>query len=195
MTSSIPDCPVFEKVTVAGVDHTLTQGPKRLDQFLIPALRAQGLASCHDAGASDALMPTIEEWWPDPECPVITVVEYNDGEKVQEHPRWPGLVNWNDETRIAALIQEYPTEEEEIRAYCLWLRRKQERYEAIKAIQQQVEAMGALRRRYILQDVVAALEAQQPGLVRQLVSKHCSDNHKCSCAEHDVPLESLTPPR
>ncbi len=175
--------PSVPTVVVAGVEHLLTPSPKRLDDFLTPALKAEGLDSWHDAGASTAIMPSIESWWPEPSCPVETGVE--DEETGESYPRWPGHNSYSTPDE-AAMLAAFPEDAEDIRAYCQWLRRKHERYEALHAIRQAVEAAGKLRRLHVLQDVVAELESQMPGFVGQMVSGHCAHEHKCSAAEHDA---------
>lgn len=184
MTKFIPECPQFPKVVVAGVEHVLTPSPKRLDDFLTPALLAEGLGTWYDAGASNAIMPSIEGWWPETPCPVETVVF--DDETGEAYSRWPGYSSSpppDEATMLAAFPEDAA---EDIRAYCRWVRRKVERYEALYSIGQAVEAAGKLRRIHVLEDVVLELECQLPGFVGELVSAHCADDHKCSMAEHDA---------
>jgi len=178
---------MFPTVTVAGVEHLMTPSPKRLDDFLTPALQVQGLGTWHDAGASTAIMPSIKDWWPEPPCPVETAVTDDDSEDVQADERWPGLFLYGDnDTKMASFLENYPDDADEIRAYFRWQHRRKERSDALQAIRMAVEAAGKLRRLHILQDVVAELESQMPGFVGQMVTEHCAVGHMCCMAEHDA---------
>jgi len=177
MPRTIPECPEFQEVTVAGVKHLMTPGPKRLDDFLYPALQAQGLNSGRDIGATDALMPSISAWWPEPPCPVETTVA--DEETGQTYARWPIQGRDSDEE---SLLASQPEDAAEVRAYFQWKRRNQERSEKLHDIHEAIYRAGKARRLQILRDVVAELESQLPGFVGRLVSAHCADGHQCSMA-------------
>lgn len=176
------EIPTFPKIVVAGVEHVLTPGVRRkgIEYFLEAALKAQGLTAWHDAGAVNAIKPSIEGWWPELPCPVETVVRDDAGES---YARWPMQGYPDDE---AAFLAAYPEDAPDIRAFFAWQRRVRERYEALHAVCMAVEAAGALRRRHVLNQVVDDLENQVPGFVGERVSAHCADGHVCSAAEHDV---------
>ncbi len=181
MSKYIPECPQFPTLLVAGVEHLLTPSPKRLDDFLDPALHAAGMTHWHDGGAVEDLMPFMADWWPEPPCPVETHVM--DDETGESHPRWHTRYGRVDE---AALLAAYPQDADQLRIYFNWLRQCKERTDALHAARASIEALGKLRRRHVLQGVVAEIESQLPGFVGQLVSAHCADGHVCSMAEHDA---------
>jgi len=176
MPRQIPDCPCFEKITVGGVEHVLTPSPRRLDSFLSPAMARLGLSPWHDAGASPAIMPAINNWWPEPPCPVDRADE--DG-----NDRWP---TWSVHSTLESLLEEYPEESEEIREYFLWDARRSARADALAAVKTAIEIMGAARRQHVLQDVIADLERELPGFVVRAVNSHCHYCTSCSRAEHEV---------
>jgi hypothetical protein len=197
MPRYIPDCPTFARINVGGVDHTITPSPQSVDSFLASALRAQGLRHWHDAGATSAIMPAIEAWWPEEPCPVATTIANEDDAAIEDYRRWHNVHLMVNATygggrygggrfTLEDAIAAYPEDADDLRKLYAWCQRCRDRFAAIHAVKSAIEAMGSARRQHVLDQVVADLDREMPGFVRQCVESHCADGHMCSRAEHDL---------
>ena len=172
---------MFKTVVVGGVSHELTPSPRNLDSFLHPALVKAGLQPWFDAGLWASVEEKMMELFPSPKCPVETTIDC-DGEW---YPKWP---LWYPGDDLVEVAEEF---KEDYLKYIEWCGQYDSRSQMLGEIRQVVETYGQYLRKQILNQVVADLEKEIPGYVRELVLHHCKNGHVCSCSEHDVALDSL----